>query len=495
MKPAESRHHARERYYLGDMPEVIIDFLDGSSPFLGYLHDFSAEGIGLCHERFKADHVGKEISITLGTQTKYSVAGIIQNHKEVPFGGSRINRVSVKFEGSNSATPLKRPRRFKCPTEFSAVAWGDHPFRYNHKLFYTVHDFSANGVTLKGQGPKNLLIPGVKLLLHFMLPATGQFEVLVETTSIRTIRHQDQTDSQNYYVGCTFVKPSRDFLVAVSSYLMLDTTISIDITSLKENGFLLPELSPVLQFSYVNNDQEWNEVLKLRLRAAQKAGRWIGETDHNKLQDEYDQFARHVICKLHNKIVGAGRIVFNNKDKHRVEHHKYMEIPRKIWDAGFIETSRVCTDPDYRGASIFVGFLHHGARVAVQAGIPYVIMNCEDSLVPIYCRYGASEMGIQFYTPFMKDKRLNILVCKPSDFLGGKDVGPLYWYVAWRDLRNHLEKNGFLKLTITSKIRTVLYLLIGMAFSPFLAELQIRKEFRKRESALFLVTNSETSPK
>jgi hypothetical protein len=172
-----------------------------------------------------------------------------------------------------------------------------------------------------------------------------------------------------------------------------------------------------------------------------------------------------------------------------------MEIPRHIWDAGFIETSRVCTDPDYRGASVFVGFLHHGARVAVQAEIPYVIMNCEDSLVPIYCRYGATEMGIQFHAPFMKDKQLNVLSCKPLDFLTGKGVGPLYWHLAWRDLHSHLKRNGFLMPSLIGRFRTFLYSIIGMAVSPFLAETQGKKELQKRERTLYAIKTEDISCK
>ncbi|MCX6130523.1 MAG: hypothetical protein NTX25_15855, partial [Proteobacteria bacterium] len=88
-----------------------------------------------------------------------------------------------------------------------------------------------------------------------------------------------------------------------------------------------------------------DEILKLRLIAAQSDGRLIDTKDPKKLADEFDRDALHISLTLRGQVVAAGRLIFLNGDRRRSEidrqltqlHHQVIAVP------GTVEISRVCT--------------------------------------------------------------------------------------------------------------------------------------------------------
>ena len=76
-----------------------------------------------------------------------------------------------------------------------------------------------------------------------------------------------------------------------------------------------------------------------------------------------------------------------------------------------MEGSRVCTDPDFRGSDLFFHLVQNVSRIVTQSGYRYGLMNCVDSLVPVYEKaVGVYSLNQRFHTEFMKDRALN-LVC------------------------------------------------------------------------------------
>ena len=457
LKDENSRYDLRGQVYYKEMPDVIIK-LDKQNAVQAQILDISANGIGIYHSTFNDELINKKIEVIFGDRKTYTLIGTVNSFDKLNKSGSGMSRVGVIFESKNLAK-INRPKRFNCSKKFPVVAYGEHPFRYNHTLLFQVADFSFNGMTLVGTAKENLLLPGAVILVNVMLPTMGEFEVLVEITNIRSLNSDNE--NKKFVIGAVFLNATPKFLVAISSYLILDLEISANIKDLRENGFLIPNVNSAVIFSYVSSQEEWEQVLKLRLRAAQKEGRWVGEIDHWKLTDKYDKYSRHIICKVENKIVASSRLVFNNKDPQRVEHGNVMEIPNQFWKDGFVEASRLCTDPDYRGSTLFLGFLQHVGRIVGQQNIRYVLMNCEDSLVPIYKRYGGETIGIKFNTEFMQSKTLNVIVCDFKKIYLGKNMGFVFWYVAWREIYQFLSKSGFIRINYLCRLKLKIYELAG----------------------------------
>jgi len=469
----------RKQVYYKEMPDVIVRLSD-KMPIQAQILDISSNGLGLYHPSFDSSLTGQQVEIVFGERKTYTLKGTVNTFDTVQFRGGPLARLGISFE-SKSSSVVNRPKRFKCSKKLPVLAYGEHPFRYNHKLLFNVSDFSSNGMTLVGSIKENLLLPGAVLLLNVMLPAVGEFEALVELTSIRSLVVNGESQFQ---VGAVFISPKPELLKAISSYLISDLTTCANISDLKENGFLVPPLVSSAVFSYVSSEEEWHQVLKLRLRAAQKAGRWIGETDHTKLTDNFDKYSRHIICKVENKIVASSRMVFNNSIIDRVEHGKIFDVPQALWDGGFVEVSRLNTDPDYRGSDLFLGFLQHGARIAGQQNLRYVLLNCEDSLVPIYQRYGALPLGVKFTTEIMQNKTLNLMMADLKNLYVGNGIGAAGWYLVWREVYEFLKSSGFVRPSMSQKFKTKVLENIGDLYFWFYNNKNTKDSMNKRKSIL-----------
>ena len=148
------------------------------------------------------------------------------------------------------------------------------------------------------------------------------------------------------------------------------------------------------------------------------------------MEDKYDNYARHLMAYCGSELVSAGRLVFNNGNKLRSEHTGYgVELPNFLWKGGFLEISRLVVEKDFRGADIFLGMMAEFAIIAAQNNIKYLVLNCVDSLVPVYQKFGAKKLGKKFYTEFMEDQALNLLYIDINQSISGKMN-----FVAWSEV-------------------------------------------------------------
>lgn len=459
MQSNNRRSEFREYFYRGDMPQLNVKLPDARI-VKADVADISAKGIGLVSPHFSEDITGQTVEVTIGNQAAYKAFGSVRTFSLSKFSGQILPRISVDINTKKSSN-VYRSRRFKCFPELLPVAYSSHPYRFKHSVNYAICDFSANGMTLRGSSPKNIILPGTEMHLKIMIPMFGEHRVSGFITHIRPIENPLAAIAghQPYFLGMVFHNPSIRLLHAISNYFLSDTENGISTTDLKESGFLIPEMDPILAITYVSNEAEWREVLDLRLLAAQKGGRWIGETDPHKLTDEYDKFARQLVCKIGNRIVAAGRIVFNDGNREQAEHNNITKIPNFLWRSGFVELSRVCTHPFYRGSTVFHNMTQHLGRITFESGYDYFLINCEDNLIPIYERIGAKKLGVRFFTSFMKETALNLMLFDiKHNFLGRGN--PLMWEFVFRDYYEFAKKRGMLKPSLFDIVRNSAYKVI-----------------------------------
>jgi hypothetical protein len=250
---------------------------------------------------------------------------------------------------------------------------------------------------------------------------------------------------------------------------------NLSIEMLRDNGFAVSgDVTQVTRLQYISTLKQWSSYLSLRLMAQQREGRWIGETDNMKTVDPYDKYARHMMLSIGKNIVGIGRVVFHDTLE-SAEHFTRVKIPDFIANEKFVEASRFATHPSYRNANIFAILLKNAARIALNNGAPYILANCEDSLVPIYMRVGAKPLGLKFHTPFMEKKALNLMYFDLPNLCQAKGMNFIYWYHVLRDLLPVAE--GALGIRISPARRALLKVYTLMA--RFVTHLKTQKDYKK----------------
>ena len=138
-------------------------------------------------------------------------------------------------------------------------------------------------------------------------------------------------------------------------------------------------------YDYATTPADHEEILALRLRAHQAHGH-LAAASIADLRSPFDAHARHLTCRFGGRIVGYVRVIFVDGDPARSQYVSWggHEVPRWLWDAGFVEAGAGAMDPDFQRAGLFVPLMAHAVRVAVQSGHRYVLGACDDELLGMY---------------------------------------------------------------------------------------------------------------
>jgi GNAT superfamily N-acetyltransferase len=113
--------------------------------------------------------------------------------------------------------------------------------------------------------------------------------------------------------------------------------------------------------------------------------------------------------RLGSLLLGTGRIVYNFGNLERSEICQLgFKAPEFLVRDRFVEASRFATDPRFRRRDIFKLLLSCAFRLAYLSGHRYVLIDCEDALVPVYRRLGARKLAQKVIHP-LEGVELNVL--------------------------------------------------------------------------------------
>ena len=81
-------------------------------------------------------------------------------------------------------------------------------------------------------------------------------------------------------------------------------------------------------------------------------------------------------------------------------------------------------------------------------------------MIDFYKKLGFRETGLSHGEALWK-KEQHVLLVDALPTLLGKNVGPIYWNIAWRIVSDHMIQNGILEPSSMDKLRLALYRLMG----------------------------------
>jgi len=463
-KAEERRESKRIPFYRGEFPEAKI--LIGGKSYPAEVFDLSTKGIGVVPkgEIPGLDTVSQIVEVKVGDMAPRQA--ILKNICHIKFAGGLRLKLGMQTPNWQENQKLEEPL-FSC-AESMPLAYCNDPIAFNRTILFNVSHFSKDGLVLRTKFVEGSFVEGLTMDLRLMMPARGEFKTVVEVVEI--LRTPERVE---IYTRWRHNTP--DLLNSISEFLLM-TVPNLTIKALRDHGFLVADLEKAFLFKYAQTPEEIEKILKLRLIAAKGEGRWLDTEDFNVMRDKWDPYARQIYCEVNGKMVASSRIVFNNGLKERSEHVSYnVDIPSWLWEEGFVEGSRVCTDPEFRGSDVFTRMAQQMCHIVTQSGHRYLLMNCVDSLVPIYKKMiGVVSLNQRFNTPFMQKDALNLLYIDMRAAQIGTNVKLQSWAVN-SPVGSHAIKRGHIKLNGFE--RTLRYL-----FRPFhilMLRLARKKRFAK----------------
>jgi predicted GNAT family N-acyltransferase len=214
--------------------------------------------------------------------------------------------------------------------------------------------------------------------------------------------------------------------------------------SLRKRGFQLFEVSPFINWKFVETTEEYDAVVQLRTKA------YAGKIDPNNnqlMRDQYDQDA-HILAGWHySKAVASLRIMVHPAER-LWEHEQYIsldtpDIPPKRQTA---EITRVCTDPAWRGSNLSKLLFQQTTLAVLRLEKRYLLGSSTTALLPLYIKIGCRPTTVQFDYPGLGGIH-TIFLADLVSALNGYDAPFGFWpvwSVMWSGIQQTAVREGIL---------------------------------------------------
>lgn len=298
------------------------------------------------------------------------------------------------------------------------------------------------------------IFPQTEVRLTINIALLGTHQVKSRILSIEPFE-----DGEKYFLVVFSIDGAGPYLLSdISEFLISFHEVSLN--QIKKYGQFIKSINTGVRITYIHSDEEWEEVLSLRLRSYKYAGKFEDKSSSMQMSDPFDKYARHVVAKLSGRIVGSGRIVFCGSDVRKSEHHHLgLDIPEFIIKEGFCESSRTCVDPDFQGQDIFILLIRQLANISFQDGIRYMLVNCNPSQWIYYRKLGFNRVGEKFSAYGRNDCQLAYCDCHHNIFAKGTN------FIAWNQVNFPIAEQILSQRNRTKSIKLFLHKIFYPLFS------------------------------
>ena len=381
-----------------------------------------------------------DLELTIGGQrTTFEglVVDVIRSNENITLAGVRLSQPKESMGDDGNR---RRATRWLCGEDFFPTCVSPTPGRFNEYMYFQVRDISSTGLQLICSLRNKYLIPGTQLNLTASFPMVGDLSLSVTITRVGITSERDK---DYLVIGTEYSSLSQNARNIIGQYL-LQFGNAESLADLRQAGFFPQSVSKGTDFYFLKTEQDYEEVLRLRLLAHQAGGTVDAGVGPESMSDRFDSNSRIIVAKYRGQIVASARIHYSVLEE-EMEHEQYIEWPTDYprRDTVF-EITRVCTHPDFRSNDLLAGLLKFIASTCIQPQRPWVLISTTDALLTFYKKIGLQETPLSYTHPVYKGNQ-NILLTNALEVVRGKSVHPIYWNAIWREVYDYLIETGVLK--------------------------------------------------
>ncbi len=279
----------------------------------------------------------------------------IQGETRLTFGLAFLNDENT----SGNASLRRKTERFQCSEFFRPHAVCGSPYFFGERAFFSLTDISSSGCSALTSARNKFLSPNMEVTLTIVFPLVGTFTI---DTVVRAVSLKD--NGKRYQVNMEFKDPTVAILQAIGEYLVLINP-KIQPEELRRAGLRLSKLANVLSLASPSSHENWDAILEIRKKVAAQIKRNPSNTSHF---DRFDPFARNLMVKIGERIVGTGRVLFLNGDDNRSEAvtNYGFRWPEKLEKYGTLEVTFPAIDPDYNRTEAFEFLMRGYLKIAIE---------------------------------------------------------------------------------------------------------------------------------
>jgi predicted GNAT family N-acyltransferase len=399
----------------------------------------------------KGDPVELEITL-IGQRSHYNglvVNDVVDTDDLVILYVRLSNKPSLQVEGGER----RNSDRWLCGDQFLPTCICATPGRFNDFVYFQIRDISSTGIQIACSLRNKFLLIGMNLDLQISLPLVSNISISVK---IKRINIRSESGKDYLSIGAEYQEISQNSKNALGQYLIQFGNVST-LDDLRNSKFIPQSMSKGVDFYFLKSEEDYREVLELRLSANAEIGHISPGITVDDMADTYDSRARIVVAKYQGQIIATARMLYNQLED-KLEQEQYVKwpssLPRKDQ---VLEMSRAATHKSFRKDDVLATLFGFIAAACALSGREWVVISSTDELVPFYTKLGWKKTELHYEHPTFGNVHQNVLMANIYDVLCGKDVHPLYWNLIWKEAAQHVVGSKSFSPKGIDKLRMSIY--------------------------------------
>jgi hypothetical protein len=240
---------------------------------------------------------------------------------------------------------------------------------------------------------------------------------------------------------------------------------------LSELGLGCRQIKGYLDYSFVQTQEEYQQVLMLRRQTYSEVNKMEADRPLDKLKYFFDDYSDILIVRHGNNIIGSAAIIYGDgKDKPFEVQQLMLEGSHQFkdheleFDDSMIEVAALCVLKDYRKTDVVHGIFENLCYEMMKHQKDYIIASSDEILAKTYKAIGFSETGQTFIQPKYNNLHMKVLIVSKNAALKSKNVKFLHWWPIWGEIVRHMKEKSIVKISPWDKgrlfIREVSYKIV-----------------------------------
>ncbi len=345
----------------------------------------------------------------------------------------------------------------------------------NRDIYFDVINVSLGGCLLSTSLTNRHLFPGMSMknaLLSVPGKSTESCHLQIENTKL-------SPDKTSMELGVSFKTPSPALLENLRHYLSTMVNkkdAKIDWDEFSKSALYTKKIKSGLSFRSINNEADYESVLKLRFRGYKKHGKVVEGKHWRDMGEGLTNEGLIIGAFLGGELVSCIEIRFGSDNiafRYVTEEHMArLGLHRNR----IAEGNKLVVHPSIQGSDIVLGMIQKIHAILVAKGGLDFVMASTDKLVPLYKRLGADNSGLKIPHPTLPDQPLNIMIVRHEVYLGQDRFNPYAWESVYGAIHDAYASVGMVEKTSFSTKQK-----IEKFITPYL--LKFKSKNKKTESS------------
>lgn len=324
----------------------------------------------------------------------------------------------------------------------------DHPFFYRQNFYFNIEKLSARGFTVSGIDAACVLFSGMRLTLRL-----GVIESECSVEAIVSGVVPDEEGRQR-----CFLRIADGLTTSVERHLSQYCFHYLKCTpkALRAAGMRSYYVKDLVQFKFVETQQEYEDVLSLRRRNYAAVRKVDFDAPLKKLSYFFDRYSRILVVYHQGKAIGTATIIIGKRGIQPMEVEVLMaesdfhQLPP--YEKMF-EVAALCLDKGYRDTDILHGMFEQVYKYAIMHGRQYLVISSDKYLLDMYKTVGFQDTGFSFVQPKYRNLKMNVLCMDAMTTKWGKGMNPITWWGVWGNVSLYLHQRRILHYSPVEKMR------------------------------------------